>query len=327
MATTKTHILSDETGQSQLTAQQRIATALEAYNGTIQTRLATAEGDITALGTDLSALSTAEGYDLQALQGTYPGRDLHTALGQPTDAGLWAALHSLAQAKSAGAVRIGDYMDVTPTSSTVNKGAAIRYRVAGIGHNYQFGDTACPWAFWFVPDAPIDMTGSSYAINTSYIYWNTTASNNGNANEKRPYLASNLHAWELGQFLPALPTALQSVLISHRVLLEERYSASGALTDSTGWSWADAGKVFSLSEMEVFGCCVWGTPRWSMGETAQLPLFRDSRYRIKSRVLWWLRSVRSGSSFLVCLVLNHGPAYYHSAAGSSVRPRPCFLVG
>ena len=263
----------------------------------------------------------------EEFSGYYDGRDLKTVLGVSTDADLWSALHTRAQAKNGKLLRIGDYMDVTPTVNTVNKGNSMRMRLAGIGHNWQFGDQSCPWAFWFVPDAPIDMTGSEYAVNTSYIKWNETATNNGTAEQPAPYLCSNLHAWELGEFLPALPTALQNVLVNHRILFETRYSANGALNDSTGWAWGDAGKVFSLSETEVYGQCVWGTKGYSVGADAQLPLFRDSRNRIRSRVYWWLRSACSGSSSYVCYVYGYGTANYGSATLTLVRPRPCFLVG
>jgi len=271
--------------------------------------------------------ATEEEYDRQVLAGTYQGRSLMTILGASSWEDCYAMLSARAKLMDSSGIRIGDYIDVTPTSGKVNRGNAMRYRVAGMGHNYQFGDTACPWAFWMVPDDPIDMTGNTYAVNTSYIYWNTTANNNGVSGNECPYLASNLRAWETGQFLPALPTALQNVLVNHRILLEKRYSSSGALKDSTGWDWVDAGKVFSLNEMEVCGCPVWGTKGWSVGEAAQLPLFRDSRYRIKSRVNWWLRSVSSGSSSDVCYVSGYGNANYTSATHAWVRPRPCFLIG
>ena len=277
--------------------------------------------------------NTNEEYDRQVLCGVYEGRNIATIpelASEISSAGsVYAFLHARAQARNAAKLRLGDYIDVTPTSSTVNKGQAIRYRIAGIGHCYQFGDSAVPWAFWMVPDAPIDMTGSSYAINTSYIYWNTTADNNGTAEEKRPYLASNLHAWELGEFLPALPTALQNVLVNHRILFEERYSASGKLEESTGWSWGDAGKVFSLSETEVYGQCVWGTKGWCVGADAQLPLFALAPWRRLSgnRVYRWLRSVRSGSSSHVCYVTTAGAASNNSATHAWARPWPCFLLG
>ena len=249
-------------------------------------------------------------------------------LGASSWADCYAMLSARAKLMDSSDIRIGDYIDVTPTSGTVNRGNAMRYRVAGMGHNYQFSDIACPWAFWLVPDDPIDMTGSKYADNTNYICWNPTANNNGTADEKHPYLLSKLHDWEINEFLPALPTALKNVLVNHRIQLEERYSANGTLTDSTGYSSVDAGKVFSLNEMEVYGCPVWGTKGWSVGDSAQLPIFRDSRYRInKSRVSWWLRSVMAGSASNVCTVYAGGTAGTYGSANVWSRPRTCFLIG
>ena len=284
--------------------------------------------DATARG-GVSTLTNNESYDRQLLNGTYEGRNILTALGVSTFDAAVAAMHTLATSRNAGELRLGDYIDVKPTVSTVNKGANIRYRIAGIGHCYQFGDQSCPWAFWMVPDAPIDMTGSTYAINTSYIYWNTTATNNGTAEQPMPYLASNLHKWELEQFVPAMPTSLQNVMVNHRILFEKRYSAGGALEESTDWGWGDAGKAFSLSETEVYGQCVWGTKGWSVGADAQLPLFAlEPRRRLSgNRVYRWLRSVRAGSTSIVCYVSNTGLASSGSATYTSVRPWPCFLLG
>jgi hypothetical protein len=279
--------------------------------------------------TTLTTLQNEESYDRQVLNGTYAGRNIITVLGVANFAAAVAQMHTLAQSKNPGALRLGDYIDVTPTSNKVHKGAAIRYRIAGIGHCYQFGDQACPWAFWMVPDTGIDMTGSSYAVNTTNILWNTIANNNGTSEQPAPYLASNLHAWELGEFLPAMPTALQNVMVNHRILFEQRYSASATLTDSTGWGWGDAGKVFSLSETEVYGQCVWGTKGYSVGCDAQLPLFALAPWRRLSgnRVARWLRSVTSGSSSSVCYVSYIGIAGDYSATGAGVRPWPCFLIG
>ena len=322
MSTTKTHIFSEETGLLILAELQNlVAAGTTRYDAAI----AAANGAVATA----NATAALEEYDRQVASGVYGGRDLSTLLAdEVSSAGsLPAALHLRAQAMNAAGIRVGDYADITPTVSTVNKGNAMRARIAGIAHNYQFGDTACPWAFWFLIDDPIDMTGSSYAINTSYIMWKTTANNNGSSTHPEPYLDSNIHAWELGQFLPALPSAWQNVLINHRILFEKRYNASSTLTDSTDWGWGDAGKVFSLSETEVYGQCVWGTKGYSVGADAQLPLFRDSRWRIKSRAAWWLRSVVSGSSSDVCTVYGYGTAGRNSAANTWVRPRPCFLVG
>ena len=96
---------------------------------------------------------------------------------------------------------------------------------------------------------------------------------------------------------------LTKYLLTQRVLLEERCSASGALGDSNSWSWQDIGKVWSPSEMEVYGCPVWGTKGYSVGFDCQFDLFRDTAHRLNGiRCLWWLRSVVGGSSSSVCYV-------------------------
>mgnify|MGYP004592526977 FL=1 len=86
--------------------------------------------------------------------------------------------------------------------------------------------------------------------------------------------------------------------------------------------------MWSLSEMEVYGCPVWGTPGWSVGFDCQFDLFHDTAHRINgTRYNWWLRSVASGSASGVCCVGNDGDAGYGSATGTWVRPRPGFLFG
>ena len=86
--------------------------------------------------------------------------------------------------------------------------------------------------------------------------------------------------------------------------------------------------MFSLSEMEVYGCPVWGTKGYSVGFDCQWDLFRDTAHRINgNRYYWWLRSVMGGSSSGVCYVGSDGNASYYSATGVWVRPRPGFLVG
>ena len=86
--------------------------------------------------------------------------------------------------------------------------------------------------------------------------------------------------------------------------------------------------MFSLSEMEVYGCPVWGTKGYSEGFDCQWALFRDTAHRVNgNRYDWWLRSVMGGSASDVCYVGTHGHANYNSAEYVWVRPRPGFLVG
>lgn len=275
-----------------------------------------------------SAADEAE-YDRQDASGIYAGRSLITILGASGFDDAVSKLHAKVSKGDFTGLRVMDYLDVTPTVSTVNKGNSMRYRIGQMDYNYSYGDTATPHNVIMVPDAPVDMTGSTYAVNTSYIPWNTTSTNNGTADEANPYLASNLHKWELGDFLSALPTSLQDVLKSPRKILETRYSESAALTDSTSWAWKDLGKVFSLSETEVYGQCVWGTKGWSVGCDEQVDIFRKLRRRgmRSSRSSWWLRSVSSGSSSSVAFVNATGPASRTDATSGGFRPLPCFLVG
>ena len=163
--------------------------------------------------------------------------------------------------------------------------------------------------------------------------WNTTNTNQGTASEKHPYLASNLHRWEVNTFYPLLPAKWRNVIATHRALLEERYSASSTLTDSTGWSWADLGKVWSLSETEVYGEVVWGTKAWSKGYDCHFAtFFALTRHRIRrnfsdARCSWWLRGAYGGSATHACNVYDVGDANGNVASSAGVRALPCFRVG
>lgn len=282
-----------------------------------------------ATSRDDSAFAKAqEEYDRQLEADVYAGRALTSIpeiASEISSAGsVYAFLHNRASAANFANLRVGDYFDVPVTGY-----GTIRYRIGGFDTYYQVGDTAMGHHILCLPSAPITMpSASKYTINGSYIYWNTTADNNGTAEKSCPYLASNLHKWELEEFLPALPSALQGYLLDRRDLVEVRYSASAKLTASTGWEWASLGKVWSLSEMEVYGCNVWGTPGHSQGVGDQLPYFRQTKDRIKGgRVAWWLRVVSGSSASNVCSVGSHGRADYSSATFTWSRPLPCFLLG
>ena len=184
----------------------------------------------------------------------------------------------------------------------------------------------------FVASRPIEVaSGVTGYADGGHLQWNTMNTNQGTAAKSSPYLASNLKKWE-NLFEGCLPEGLSKYLLVQRVLTELRYSSSGAITDSTGWDWNDIGKVFSLSETEVYGQCVWGTKGWSVGVDCQWDYFRDSAHRQgdyddETRVVWWLRSVHGGSSSGVCYVGANGHAGYYAAAYGSLCPRVGFLLG
>ena len=285
--------------------------------------------DETARRNAQTALNNAE-FNRLALVGKYGGQSIATILAGEIGSGtVYDALHKRIAAANFAGLRVGDYLDVPLVSASGVAGQqSVRFIIAHIDPYLWCDDRGKGHHIAFVASAPIAVS-SSYAgvANSSYLPWNATNTNQGTADVKNPYLCSQLKGWETA-FEACLPEGLTKYLLTQRVLLEERYSASGALTDSNNWSWQDIGKIWSLSEMEVYGCPVWGTPGWSVGFDCQFDIFKDTAHRINgTRCTWWLRSVMGGSSSYVCYVGYDGGAGYLSATITWVRPRPGFLFG
>lgn len=280
--------------------------------------------DDTARSNAQTALNNAE-YNRQGQIGKYGGQNIATILaGEIGSGSVYDALHKRAAVGNFAGLRVGDYIDVPLVSaSAVAAQQSVRFLLAHIDPYLYCGDNSKGHHIAFVASAPVAVAKTVTGVaNDSFLMWNTTNTNQGTADQKCPYPNSNLKAWETA-FEACLPEGLTKYLLTQRVLLEERYSASGALNDSNSWSWQDIGKVFSLSEMEVYGCPVWGTKGYSVGFDCQWDLFRDTAHRINGpRYGWWLRSVVGGSSSYVCYVYNGGTAYYNSATGVWVRPPP-----
>ena len=285
--------------------------------------------DDTARRNAQTALNNAE-YNRQGQIGKYGGQNIATILaGEIGSGSVYDALHKRIAAANFAGLRVGDYLDVPLVSaSAVAAQQSVRFLLAHIDPYYCCGDSSKGHHIAFVASAPVSVAKTVTGVaNDSFLMWNTENTNQGTADQKCPYLGSNLKTWETA-FEACLPEGLTKYLLTQRVLLEERYSASGAISDSNSWSWQDIGKVFSLSEMEVYGCPVWGTKGYSIGFDCQWDLFRDTAHRINgTRCPWWLRSVMGGSSSGVCCVSHNGYAYYTSATTTWVRPRPGFLFG
>ena len=164
-----------------------------------------------------SAATVLEEFDRQKSIGQYPGRSLADTFATEIAANgdIYAWLHSRVQDADFSGLRIGDYMDVPVAAGSNVPAQTVRYLLAAVDPYYQCSDSPMPHHLAFVPAAPVLVSGSK-ATNTSYIMWNTTATNNGNATVKEPYLASHLHGWEINDYLPALPAALRTVLLTQR---------------------------------------------------------------------------------------------------------------
>ena len=285
--------------------------------------------DDTARSNAQTALNNAE-YNRQGQIGKYGGQNIATILaGEIGSGSVYDALHKRAAAGNFAGLRVGDYIDVPLVSaSAVAAQQSVRFLLAHIDPYLYCGDNSKGHHIAFVASVPVAVAKTVTGVaNDSFLMWNTTNTNQGTADQKCPYPNSNLKAWETA-FEACLPEGLTKYLLTQRVLLEERYSASGALSDSNSWSWQDIGKVWSPSEMEVYGCPVWGTKGYSVGFDCQFDLFRDTAHRLNgTRDHWWLRSVMGGSSSDVCYVSYTGTAHCNSATNTWVRPRPGFLVG
>ncbi len=260
-------------------------------------------------------------YNAQLILGTYEGRDLNTVFADEIDNYTSDAewFNARIIAGNFTGIRIFDYFDITLTD-----GKIFRYRVAAIDPYLHAGDTEITkHHIIMVPDQ----------VWPDSIVWNTTNTNQGTASEKHPYLCSNLHTWETNTFYALLPTKWKNVLATHRAILEERYSASSTLTASTSWSWADVGKVFSLSETEVYGQEAWGTKGYSVGIDCHFDtFFKHTKHRIRedhsdARRAWWLRTPSGVSAASACSVSANGGAYSTTASNAYVRALPCFRVG
>ncbi|MCI6547485.1 MAG: phage baseplate upper protein [Coriobacteriaceae bacterium] len=309
------------------TAKQNADAATAAANQAAQNANTAAQNANTA-ASNANAVTTAEEYDRQQSINQYGGRSIESVFANEIGSNnVWTWLQSRVKAANFAGLRIGDYIDVQLTAGANVPLQTVRYRIGAIDHYYQCGDTAKGHHIVMVPNAPVSVTGSK-ASNSSCLQWRDTNDNNGTSAEKHPYLVSKLHNWEINDFLPSLPSALQNAIMVQRVLLEERYSSSEKLTESSGWSWADLGKIWSPSEMEVYGCPVWGTKGYSVGFDSQFPIFNDTASRLNgNRVNWWLRSVMGGSASDACRANDYGSANGGAPTGGWVRPRPCFLIG
>ncbi len=254
---------------------------------------------------------------LQQTNGLYKGRDLTTVFADEiagyTDA--WAWIHARITAGNYSGIYVGDYIPITVKNETVQMQVAgidvyTNTTDQGLGHHIDFISRDCF---------------------SETVQWNTTNNNNGNATDGSPYMVSNLHTW-LATLSSHLPQAVKNHIVTKRSLMEIRYSASGALTDSTSWEWKDMGLLWVPHEYEVFGSVVWATKGYGQGQAMQYPIFANSWLnRIKgaghggSRCYWWLASVGSGLSTDVCGVTRYGHAasWY---ASSAHRVPVCFRI-
>ena len=286
----------------------------------------------------------------------YEGVNLETKFATEIAAAgnVYAWLNNRKNAGNFEGIHVGDYFSVSLSAGTVAgysiAAQTFKCRIVGINTYKSCADTNIGNMFYVISDE---------VINTA-IKWNPTDNNNGTASQNKPWLASAAYAVLNGVnnyttsaygnaahganasakgILQLLPSTLQSVLKQKRNLLDNRYSSSGLLTGSTGWDWADMGKLWLPNEVEVYGCGI----RSNLSQTSgfwfpeaglsiQFPWFANNcEHRIKknssgSRCIWWLSSAASGNATHVCNVHYTGYASHGSATYATICLPLCFCI-
>lgn len=174
-------------------------------------------------------------------------------------------------------------------------------------------------------------TGSEFPwlASDAYLYANSLAGHVANATGLNPaikrvdYTNDGIYHY--------LPDWLKAVIIEKRFLLNKRYSATGILSDENSWGWANIGKLWFPTEVEVYGCPVWGSKGgYGLGGSIQYPLFMGNMRRLKkrngSRAAWWLLSPYTIPTAW-CYVSTAGYAGSTGASDTAVAAPVCFRIG
>ena len=256
-------------------------------------------------------------YAIEAADRTYEGGDLTQRFAEEIAgyANAWRWIKARLAARNVDGLHVGDYIPIYMGDYLM------KMQIAGINTYTRTTDQELGWHIdWISKDCYPDT-----------VQWFTENNNNGTAANAAPYMKSTVKAF-LDGLVAKLPAEVQEVISSKRFLLESRYSASGVLTDSTSWAWADLGKLWIPSEYEVFGSCIWSTQPWGAGQAVQYPIFANNWInRIKGagdgggRAYWWLLSVCGGYSTNACSVSGGGFANYYNCSLANRVP-VCFRI-
>ena len=175
-------------------------------------------------------------------------------------------------------------------------------------------------------------TGSEHPwlASDAYLYVNSLAGHVANGTGLNPAIKRVDYTNE--GIYHYLPDWLKAAIIAKQFQLNKRYSTSGVLSDENGSGWANLGKLWLPTEVEVYGCPVWGSKGGNgLGGSIQYPYFVGNMRRLKKRngirYYWWLLSPYTNTSGW-CYVYDSGNAYYsYSASADWIAAPICFRIG
>lgn len=309
---------------------KRLDTVTATANGNtelIGTVKATVEGNtgrISTLETKVNGMGTGGTGGASARVG---GQDLSVVLADKISASrgtVYSVLHELVASEDFSNIMVGDYLDVTAGYTPVTSESSIRFVVAHINPYKGVGKTETASHIALVSAQPLTVnTSYQYAAGGPYLLWNSSSTNNSPNSGGCPYADSILHKTEIS-LETGMPDKFKQYIIERQAYLEKRYNSS---SDSTGNTWTSIGKLWSLSEKEVFGCDVFGTKGYSVGADVQFDLFKSGDALTGGKKSWWLRTVAGGSTTKACYVDSTGAPMVKDVTGAYVRPRVALLFG
>lgn len=313
---------------------------------------------------DSEAIATTEWVNdkldtyMQMTNGIYDGVDLTSKFASEIGSNdVWTWLSNRIASANFKGLHVGDYIPVTISAGTVGSDSVVAQtfncQIAGIDTYYRYGDTSIGHHIDFI----------SKECCATEVKWNDSNCNNGTSSVNSPWLASKVYGWLNGVnnagtaygsnavgisaegkgLYQLLPSTLRARIIQKRQLLDDRYSSSGLVDYSSGWSWHDMGYLWLPNEIEVYGTQIrsnvtqqdgWWNPEANIGQT--YPLWRVcQKARVKwlatgtylSRTSWWLSSAADNWTDVACLVNSYGDANSFNTTGTGVRVPLCFRIG
>ncbi len=256
------------------------------------------------------------------------GQDLSVVLADKISASggtVYSVLHELVASEDFSNIMVGDYFNVQVKPTYATSDSSIGLVVAHINPYKGVGKTEIASHIALVSAQPLIVNSRyTYVTSGSYLPWNSSNTNNSSNSGRWPYTDSALHEWEAGLGSIDLPSDFTRYIIDRQAYLEKR---SGSSSDSTDNSWTSLGKIWSLSEKEVFGCDVFGTKGYSVGADVQFDLFKSGGALTGGKNPWWLRTVAGGSTTKACYVDSTGAPMTKDVNGTDVRPRVAMLFG
>ena len=270
---------------------------------------------------------------------TYTGVDLTvkfaSEIANSTD--VWAWILSRITSGNFSKIHVGDYIPVSCTN-----GNSFMARIAGINTYKGVGDTAIGNHIDFISatlwPTPFKMnlvdlnngTSTTYPypwpVSNGYFFCNSLSGTVKGGTTANP--TSTSVDYTQGGIYGVLPYALKSVIVDKWMAQPKRYLTTGKVPNDNGWGWANAGKIWIPTEVELTGASVWGGAKYAAAGSIQYPLFAaNGLNRTTNRYAFWTCTPVDGShTHFVKVNAGSAGSVAYAAASSDLYAPVCFRV-